>query len=314
MPKRLFLAVAILLAALPGRAQEDADWRYECHLSFGVNLFFYTGHKQKFPGWKAFAGASFAAINKRRFLFNYGPSLALYSKSLGANLNPLSDDVQLDFANSFSAGYWWGGPYYTKFLRTFGDAAFYNTVLDVKNAALLSTIFVFNNHQRHQALGAVTGSFGDVTINYYNDGGLPIELGAISDHFDRYWTGGLGIFFHNNDRFNTAEFLFDQFTGYTPMLYEVSSILGIRLPEYNLADSGRIPTNFNTAAYNLRIMPYRNFGVDIGVIGSLRSNGGRVYGLQDIIHTLGRYALHPNNDHNRLYLGGTYLNNPHVKL
>jgi hypothetical protein len=318
---RAFHTLCLLLLLAPAsrlHAQEDADWRYNCHLSFGANLYFYTGQGQKFPGWKAFAGASFSAVNKHHFLLNYGPSLALYSKSLGANLNPLTNDVQLDFANSFTAGGWWGDPYYTKFLRTFGDAAFYNTVLDVRNAMMLSTVFVFNNHKRHQALGALTGSFGDFSINYYNDGGAPIEWIPLSDHFDRYWTGGLGMFFHNNDRFNTAEFLFDQFTGYEPMLYEMSALLGIRVPDYNRVDSGaagsRIPANFNTSAYNLRIMPYRNFGIDIGVIGSLRTNGGAVFGLQDIIHTLGRYALHPNNDHNRFYLGGTYLNNPHVQF
>jgi hypothetical protein len=120
------------------------------------------------------------------------------------------------------------------------------------------------------------------------------------------------MFFHNNSGFNSVEFLFDQFTGYEPMLYEMSSILGIRVPEYNL-DEGkkgkRIPDNFNTSAYNLRIMPYRGFGVDIGVIGSLRTNKGAPFGLQDIIHTLGRYPLHPNNDANRFYIGGTYINN-----
>ena len=319
MLRRALYTLCLFLALVPAgivQAQEDVDWRYESYLSFGVNLYFYTGQGQKFPGWKAFAGMSISAINKHHFLLNYGPSLALYSKSLGANLNPLTNDVQLDFANSFTAGGWWGKPFYTKFFRTFGDAAYYNTVLDVRNAVMLSTIFVFNNHKRHQALGAVTGSFGDFTINYYNDGGIPIEWLPVSDHFDRYWTGGVGLFFHNNEGFNRVEFLFDQFTGYEPMLYEMSSLLGIRVPDYNRTDSGsagsRIPANFNTSAYNLRIMPYRNFGVDVGVIGSLRSNGGAVYGLQDIIHTLGRYALHPNNDHNRLYLGGTYLNNPHV--
>jgi len=311
--KRCFLALILCLSLLPLRvgAQEEKDWTYSSHFNFGFNLYFYTGHGQKFPGWKAFCGLSAAAINEHHFLLNYGPSLALYSKSLGANLNPLSDDVQVDFAHSFTVGGWWGDPYYTKFFRTFGDAAYYNSVLNVRNAVMLSTIFVFNNHKRHQALGALTGTFGDFTINYYNDGGAPIEWLPVSDHFDRYWTGGIGLFFHNNREFNSVEFLFDQFTGYEPMLYEMSSLLGIRVPEYNL-EKGRskksIPQNFNTSAYNLRIMPYKGFGVDIGVIGSLRSNKGAPWGLQDIIHTLGRYPLHPNNDANRLYLGGTYLN------
>ncbi len=310
------LLCCLLLGPGKASAQEDADWTYSSQFNFGFNLYFYSGHSQKFPGWKAFCGMSIAATNRHHFLLNYGPSLALYSKSLGANLNPLTNDVQLDFANSFSLAGWWGDPFYNKHFRTFGNAAYYNTVLNVRNAVMLSTIFVYNNHKRHQALGGLTGTFGDFTINYYNDGGVPIEWLPISDHFDRYWTGGLALFFHNNSGFNSAEFLFDQFTGYEPMLYEMSSLLGIRVPDYNLGDDDKegIPAHFNTSAYNLRIMPYRGFGIDIGSIGSLRTTSGIPLGLQDIIHTLGKYALHPNSDANRFYLGGTYLKNVHVRF
>lgn len=315
MKRRFYLFFLLLTFPVLSHAQEESDWKYNSHFNFGFNVYFYTGQGQKFPGWKAFCGMSLSATNKHNFLLNYGPSLALFSKSLGASLNPLHSDVQIDFAHSLSLGGWWGDPYYTKFYRTLGDAAYYNTAIDVKNALLLSTIFIFNNHKRHQTVGALTGTFGDFTINYYNDGGAPIEWLPISDHFDRYWTGGLGLFFHNNSGFNSVEFLFDQFTGYEPMLYEMSSLLGIRVPDYNLeSDRDDAPKSFNTSAYNLRIMPYRNFAVDVGCIGSLRTTMGTPFGLQDIIHTLGRYALHPNNDANRFYLGGTYLNNRYVRF
>jgi hypothetical protein len=50
-------------------------------------------------------------------------------------------------------------------------------------------------------------------------------------------------------------------------------------------------------------------------MGSLRSaKTGRVFGLQEIIHTMLRYPLHPNNDINRFYIGGTYNNMNDVKL
>lgn len=306
-----FLLFVILASPGQNYAQADADWQYKGNFNFGCNLYFYTGQGQKFPGWKAFAGLSASAVNKHHFLLNYGPTVAIYGKSLGANLNPLADDVQVDFANSFTAGAWWGAPFYTKYFRTIGNSAAYNFSTDVRNAVMISSIFLFNNHKRNQVLGAVTASFGDFSINYYNDGGAPIEWLPVSDHFDRYWTGGLGLFFHNNDQYNSVEFLFDQFTGYKPMLYEMSSLLGIRVPDYNLPDDAkktRLPANFNTSAYNLRIMPYRNFGLDIGAIGSLRTDKGMPFGLQDIIHTLGHYALHPNNDANRFFIGGTYQN------
>lgn len=313
--RRIFAVMLLTLLPLLARAQEAADWTYSSSFNFGFNLYFNTGKGQKFPGWKAFCGLSATATNKHHVLFNYGPSLALYSRSLGANLNPLGDDVQLDFAHSFSAGPWWGdAPGYTKHFRTLGNAAYYNTALNVRNDILLTTIFVFNNHKRNQSLGALSGTFGDFTINYYNDGGLPIELLPISDHFDRYWTGGLGLFFHNNSGFNYAEFSFDQFTGYEPLLYEVSSLLGIRVPDYNHTKGGDaqdLTTNFNTSAYNLRIMPYAGFGVDVGAIGALQLRNGIPCGLQDIIHTIGHYALHPNNDVSRFYIGGTYIYSVH---
>ena len=306
------LHTLILFCSLSSTVYAQDGWTYQSSFNFGFNLYFYTGQGQKFPGWKAYAGLSAVANHKDHFLLNYGPSLAIFSKSLGANLNPLVDDIQLDFANSFSIGGAWGdNPGYTKSYRTLGDAAYYNTTINSRNAVMLSTIFVFNNHKRNQALGAISGTFGDFTICYYNDGGAPIEWLPISDHFDRYWTGGLGLFFHSNDGFNRVEFSFDQFTGYEPLLYEMSSLLGIRIPNYNLQDSAdehnTIPTNFNTSAYNLRVFPPRGFAVDIGVIGSLKAGKhGLPFGLQDIIHTLGKYPLHPNDDVNRFYLGGTY--------
>jgi hypothetical protein len=313
-----FAALLLCLVFLPGIvwAQEDKDWTYKGNFNFGLNLYFYTGHGQKFPGWKAFCGLSIAATNKHNFLLNYGPSLAVYSKSLGANLNPLTNDVQVDFAHSFSLGYWWGDPFYTKYFRTLGNASYYNTVLDARNAVLLSTIFVFNNHKRHQALGSITGTFGDFTINYYNDGGIPIEWLPISDHFDRYWTGGIGLFFHSNEGYNKVELTFDQFTGYQPLLYEMSSLLGIQVPSYNLQDGKAkdVPPDFNTSVYNIRFFPGRSFGIDAGLIGAFKTRSGIPFGLQDIIHTLGGYALHPNYDVNRVYLGGTYLNARHVSF
>jgi hypothetical protein len=99
----------------------------------------------------------------------------------------------------------------------------------------------------------------------------------------------------------------------------MSSLLGIRIPNYNLQDTtvkpNGIPANFNTSAYNLRVFPWRGFGVDAGVIGSLKAGKkGTPFGLQDIIHTLGRYPLHPNDDVNRYYMGGTYNRAVNVKF
>src|ERR1041385_8492326 len=98
----LLLFTLTLLSSRAAAQADDADWTYHSNFNFGFNIFFFSGHGQKFPGWRAFAGLSLCATNKHNFVVNYGPSLALYSKSLGANLNPLANDVQLDFAHSFS--------------------------------------------------------------------------------------------------------------------------------------------------------------------------------------------------------------------
>ncbi len=186
MKAYLLILICLLSCSCVLAQEDDADWSYDAHFNFGFNVYFFSGHGQKFPGWKAFAGASFAAVNKHHYLLNYGPTLSFYSKSLGANLSPLVDDVQIDFAHSLSAGGWWGQtPGYTKYLRTLGNSAAYNMVLNERNAAFLSTIFVFNNHGRNQALGAITANFGDFTVNYYNDGGAPIDLGSSPT----IWTG-----------------------------------------------------------------------------------------------------------------------------
>ena len=53
---------------------------------------------------------------------------------------------------------------------------------------------------------------------------------------------------------------------------------------------------------------------DAGVIGNLASKNGRYFGIQDIIHLKGRLSLHPNNDRNRFFIGGSFKNNWDVKL
>ncbi|GGB23330.1 hypothetical protein [Puia dinghuensis] len=323
---RLFLAIALLLPVLArthaqtqgaqgsqpaNHVQAEPSWTYRVNVNIGCNLIFTYGPGQRYAGYKVFAGASLSGLYHHSFVLNYGPSLAVYTKSLGANLNPLVGDIQLDLINSFSIGSTWGGSLpYLKFFRTIGNASYYNFVSGERYAALATSSLVLNNHKRNQVVGAVTFSSPSVTINYYNDGAFPFTVLPVADNFDRYWTGGFGMYFHNKRNYNTVEFSFDQFTGYSPLLYELSGLLGINIPVYDLTrDSSankRLPPSYNTSAYNLKIYMDKGYAVDAGVIGSLRTTGGAVFGLQDIIHTLGHFPLHPNNDPNRFYIGGTY--------
>ena len=102
------------------------------------------------------------------------------------------------------------------------------------------------------------------------------------------------------------------------MLYELSNILGIRVPLYDgvvrPAKENSRPPNFNTSTYHLRINFNESFGVDAGVVGSLVDKSGRFWGVQDLIHMAIKNSLHPNYDVNRFFLGGSYNNFQHVKL
>ncbi|MEO8413395.1 MAG: hypothetical protein ABI472_07030 [Ginsengibacter sp.] len=298
------------------------NWNYQGYFNFGCNLNFTYGKSQTFPGLRLYAAFIANGMYKNNFTVSYGPSVSIYTKSLGANLNPLTGDIQIDFTNSFSIGSAWGkGLTYTKFFKTLNTGSFYNLASNRKYGGYLTANFIVNNHRRNQIVGAVSLSTPDVSINYYNDGAAPFNFLPVADNFDRWWTGGFGVYIHNHKNYNIAEVSFDQFTGYSPLLYELSNLIGINLPNYNTNDSdaiykgGHVSPAFNTSAYNFKIFLGRGYAIDAGVLGSLRNNTtGRVFGLQEIIHTMFGYPLHPNNDINRFYIGGTFNNMNHVKL
>ena len=118
--------------------------------------------------------------------------------------------------------------------KSINTAAFYNMSSNKSTAIFLGSNFILNNHKRNQVVGSFTASFPGVTINYYNDGAFPFDKLPFADNFDRWWTGGFGFYFHNRQSYNNAEFTFDQFTGYSPLLYELSNLIGINLPDYNM--------------------------------------------------------------------------------
>jgi hypothetical protein len=311
------LLFIFLLLMFCKTASAQPNWSYNGYVNFGCDVNFTYGKAQRFPGMRFFAAFIANGVYKKNFTVNYGPSISIYNKTLGANLNPLINDIEIDFTNSFSIGYASSGDLnYTKFFKTINTGSFYNLATNKRYAAYLSTNFILNNHRRNQTVGSVSLSSPYVTINYYNDGAAPFNFLPLADNFDRWWTGGFGIYVHNEKNYNTAEISFDQFTGYSPLLYELSNIIGINIPDYNIDDSTkkyRMTPAFNTSAYNIKIATSAAYSINAGVLGSLRTNNA-VFGLQDIIHTLGHYPLHPNNDINRFYIGGTYNNMTNVKL
>lgn len=318
IPKYL---ICIILFALTGSVNGQHGWQYKGYFNFGCNINLIYGKKQHFPGVKLSAAFIANGVYKNYFSLSYGPSLSVYKNTLGSNLNPLVGETEIDFTNSFSVGSTWGKDLsYIKFFKTINTGAYYNIASSKGYGAYLTTNFIVNNHHRNQIDGSISLSTPDVSINYYNDGAPPFNLLPLADNFDRYWTGGFGIYVHNHKNFNSLELSFDQFTGYAPLLYELSNLIGINLPDYNSEDSSNAkkhkqpPPSFNTSSYNLKVFLGKGYAVDAGIIGSLRTKQGRVFGLQEIIHTMLKYPLHPNNDVNRIYIGGTYNNMNNVKL
>ena len=216
---------------------------------------------------------------------------------------------------------------YFKLFRTLDNASYYNVLLNKDYAFLFTSNFILNNHKRNQVNGSIALSFPQFTLNYYNDGGAPFYRIPIADNLDRYWTGGFGLFVHNKSdyklSYNSVEFSFDQFTGYSPLLFEACNMLGIYIPNYNLQydedTHGPKPTNYNTSMYNLKVFLIRGYGIDIGAMGSLKDVSTPrkkeiYYGLQDIIHIKGGFSLHPNNDNQHFFIGGTYNNFTNVNF
>lgn len=214
----------------------------------------------------------------------------------------------MDLVNSFTIGVGGGGEDHLKYMRTLNNNSTYNLLHNWENMAAVSVNLILNNNGRHQYNGALTATFGDFTFTYYNDGGPFFEHLGLGDQLDRFWTGGLSLFFHNYEAYNDVELSFDQFTGFSPLMYKFSTLLGIDFFDYPVSNSKIGNPKLNTSEYNARVFLNRNYSLDLGVRGSLTSygaNSGKTYyyGLQDLLHVLLGFSLHPNTDTNKWKLG-----------
>lgn len=312
--KKILLFLLLLVYCTNASAQDNWDLEIRFGTTLNFNQSFET-FKHKFPGLKFFVSSAIGRRlgNNNNLFFNYGTSLAIYGKSLGNNLNPLNTDIQIDFSNLMTLGYGAGQTEYFKYMRTLGNSRAYTIKHDFDRSVMISTQLVLNNHKRHQAIGAYNFTWKNYSINYYNDGGAGMNILPIMDNFDRWWTGGGGLYVHNSEEFNSVEFTFDQFTGYAPLIYELSTLFGLNVSKYDYKNKDFTSRrSFNSSEYNLAISLDRFTQINVGVNGSLRgrtSNGKVLYfAVQDLIH-LNRVALHPNNAPNRFHIGVNYSQN-----
>lgn len=290
----------------------------------GCAVYFYQsvdGSHQKFPGAKFFASLLVNAGHEEWISTSYGSTVSLYTKSLGNNMNPLYNDLQVDFVNGFCVNLGSREQDYRKYLYTMHNTPAYNLTTYNKYGINLGTNFILNNHRRNQSVAFTTVTAGPVSVLYYNDG----VFWVLGDNFDRWWTGGLTVFVHDPVGFNRLEASFDQFTGYSRMTYELANFLGLEVNDYTLNGDGAsdapddktvafTSSSYNSASYDLKVYLNQDFAVNAGFIGSLKYKknedaGVRYWSLQDIIHIVGKHPLHPNEDVNRIFGGVTFNKN-----
>lgn len=348
----VFFAIFIISKAFG----QVLDERYQLtlgatiHLNHNVNGESFRNNFSSIKAFVGFNGTHTLALNKHnekyRGLFNYGISFTIYNRSLGNSLNILYQDNQIDFTTSATLGLLHNPnqPFF-KQLQTINNTPFYNLRHSAQNGVFISSNFILNNNRRHQTIGSLTATAGPVSVNYYNDGGpiigkgfkfdpkkwytyllFPLHLiSGLGDGFDRWWTGGGGVYIHTKEGFNRLEVTFDQFTGYHKLAYELSGIFGSDVQDYDLFQektekdtsstsaplnykTGKSnPINYNSSTYGVRYFFDSDLSVNMGIIGSLRDyKRERYYAFQDIIHLLRRDPIHPNNDINRIYYGLSY--------
>lgn len=307
---RNFLLSSLLLFAVRANAN---DWKFQTQVNFGLSANVFLAKGQSFPGIRFYAGASATGFYADHGMVNYGLTAALYYKSIGNSLNPLVRDVQFDLTNSIDIGLAGQPNSYAVNLRTLGNCPYYNMAFDKEWGVFMGTNFIFNSSRRHQTVGTVGVVTKWASAMYYNDGAPPFSWFGLGDCSDRWWTGGGCLFVHSKNGYNTVEVGFDQFTGYSPLLYELAGVIGINTPSYK-KDDPEAPQNgddnsrtFNASTYFVRIFPEKGYSFDIGLAGALRL-GDKYFAVQDMIHISTHDPLHPNHDRTRLMLGGSYIN------
>ena len=309
MTLKVFWLIIALHSIFILSAQEKLNYQVRIGAKFSVNQSIsYT--KQKIPGIKLYATLIGNQQIGNNFFLNLSSSLAFYKKSLGNDWNPLNYDLQIDFTNGVTFAYVNNPLKYQKFLRTVGNSNAYNLMHNYENLVGLSSNFIFNNHNRNQVIGSFLMTINNFSLNVYND----YSLLPIGDNFDRWWTGGGAIFIHNNRSFNIVEVCSDQFTGYSPLIFELTKLLGINTPKYFKTSNNFTPKSYNSSAFNIYIGFNEQVKMGLGMNGSLKfgkKGSERYFGFQDIIHILRNIPLHPNNEVNKLQLSFLYTNNLH---
>ena len=165
--QRNYLHIVVLLVLQFYANAQDVNLNLE--LRFGLNFNLNISSASSFPGASVFG--SFLLTSKfknlKGLMTNYGATISVYTGSLGNDRNLLQSDLQIDFTNALTLGYGFNQVNYPKYLMTLQNCPAYNLTHDFKYALFVGSNFVLNNHHRNQAIGSISATIDNFSVNYY---------------------------------------------------------------------------------------------------------------------------------------------------
>jgi len=203
-----------------------------------------------------------------RFLVGQMSEIEFFRGGLGSSLLNLEKfKINIEIRNSFIGLLGWnngegglaGKP---AFVTVGSNRSILYDPLDVSLS--FGTTFINGiNHKRNQQIGTFSLSIFNLSIQYYNDA-TPFQYLALSDAYDRYWTGGgqIGIYkIDDTSLFTQFVCRFDNYTGYQLNLFEVAGKLRIDSLPYK----DRKQQMFNQGSFQYKLgvrnMLFLNFSV-----------------------------------------------------
>lgn len=168
-----------------------------------------------------------------------------------------------------------------------------------KTAITYGAIWMYMQKKAKQRLGFFNFNVGGkAQISYYNDGGPVMKW--VGDKHDRYYTGGVVISYHENNRFifDMVELSYHKFTGYAKHAFDVADKLQMDYVVY--ADKSQFAFNHQQWKINVSNLS-KGYSAHFSVYDY------DIWDIQDIIHFNTNVPFHPDYFKNeRIAFGGRY--------
>lgn len=168
-----------------------------------------------------------------------------------------------------------------------------------KSSLSFGKIWINLPKNKRQQIGLFNANIvGRAQITYYNDGGFGLEI--LGDKRDRYYTGGILISYHGNERddIDLIELSYHKFTGYVKHAFDIAEKLQMDFLIY--ADTSQFALNHQR--WKLTVSDLSS-----GFSGNIAIYDSNSIDLQDFIHFKTNVPYHPDYFHkHRFAIGGRY--------